>query len=425
MKVIVLGAGLIGVATAYYLWRDGHEVEVIDEQAQPASVTSYANACLISSSRALPWPTPAAAKTVWRALTDSSAPMRITKPFDPALWRWGREFMSYANAHDYKRLTRAKLSFARFCQTELEATLQDTGVDCGYQRDGLLYVCRSDATMTAARGRAALVAAHRYEMRVLTRDEVIALEPSLSSSTVVGGTLAVSDAQGDSRAFTRALAKWLTDQQQRPVRFTFGARAEARMTGGGRSCRIYGPNGELGADAYVVALGPKTRAFANSGWRVTGRIPIYPVKGYSATVPVKDASRAPQRGGICEDSLIAYCPLNTALGPVIRITTGAVFAGDDNGFADADFAPHREHFEALFPGALDWSSPAVEHWACQRPMTPSSLPIIQQDPYYDRLYWNCGQGHIGWTMSCGSGRVMADLIAGRTPSFDLSDMQQL
>ena len=157
MKIVVLGAGLIGVATAYYLWRDGHEVEVIDEQAQPASVTSYANACLISSSRALPWPTPGAEKTVWRALTDASAPMRITQPFDPALWRWGREFMSYANAHDYERLTRAKLSFARFCQTELEATLHVTGVDCGYQRDGLLYVCRSEATMVAACARASLV----------------------------------------------------------------------------------------------------------------------------------------------------------------------------------------------------------------------------------------------------------------------------
>ena len=145
------GAGLIGVATAYYLWRDGHEVEVVDEAAQPACVTSYANACLVAASRALPWPTPSAGKTVWRALSDPSAPMRITKPFDPALWRWGREFMSYANTLDYQRLSRTKLSFARFCQAELEATLRETSVDCGYQRDGLLYVCRSEATMIAAR----------------------------------------------------------------------------------------------------------------------------------------------------------------------------------------------------------------------------------------------------------------------------------
>lgn len=418
MKVTVLGAGLIGVATAYYLWRDGHEVEVIDEATQAASVTSYANACLISPSRALPWPTPRASETVWRALTDSSAPMRITKPFDPALWRWGREFMSYANSKDFERLTSAKLSFARFCQTELEATLHATAVDCGYQRDGLLYVCRSQAAMASARERANLVAAHGYDNQILSRDEVIALEPSLAASTIVGGTFAVSDAQGDSRAFTRALATWLA---ARGVDFVWGGVVAARLIERGQKYELHTARGGLKADAFVVALGPKTPRFA----RMLGvRIPIYPVKGYSVTIPVRDVNLAPKRGGICEDSLIAYCPLQSDSGPTMRITTGAVFSGQDPSFGDSDFATHREHFEALFPGALDWSDPSVEHWACQRPMTPSSLPIIQQHRF-DNLYWNCGQGHIGWTMSCGSGRIMADLIAGRPPAFDLNDMQRL
>ena len=418
MKIIVLGAGLIGVATAYYLWRDGHDVEVVDEQAQAACATSYANACLISSSRALPWPTPSAGRTVWRALTGSSAPMRIAQPFDPALWRWGRAFMSYANSQDFERLTRAKLSFARFCQTELEATLQKTGVDCGYQRSGLLYVCRSEAAMTAARSRAVLVSVHGYEMRLLSRDDVLALEPSLSSSTVVGGTFAVSDAQGDSRAFTRALATWLAE---RGVNFVWGEAVTARLTQRATNYELYTAKRELAADAFVVALGPKTPQFARG---LGVRIPIYPVKGYSLTVPVKDATLAPKRGGICEDSLIAYCPLQSESGLVMRITTGAVFSGQDASFRESDFAPHREQFEALFPGALDWSHTAVERWACQRPMTPSSMPIIQQHRF-DNLYWNCGQGHIGWTMSCGSGRVMADAIAKRASSFDLENMQQL
>ena len=418
----MLGAGLIGVASAYYLWRDGHDVEVIEQNAEAASVTSYANACLISASRALPWPTPTAYKTIWRALTDAAAPMRVKKFFDPDLWSWGREFLSYANQREYGRLTKAKLSFARFCQGELEDTLQRTGVDCGYQRDGLLYVCRSETTLAAARARAALVGTHGHEVRVLSRDEAIALEPSLASSSIVGGTLAVSDAQGDSRAFTRALADWLAARPERPVKFVYGEAAIARQTQRARSFQISTPTRAVSADACVVALGSQTPQFAAM---LGTRIPIYPVKGFSVTVPVKDALRAPRRGGICEDSLIAYCPLQTVSGLVMRITTGAVFSGQDNGFTDADFVPHREHFEALFPGALDWTSAAVEHWACQRPMTPSSLPIIQRDPRHPQILWNCGQGHIGWTMSCGSGRVVADLIAGRTPSFELSDMQQL
>ena len=422
MKVVVLGAGLIGVASAYYLWRDGHDVEVIEQHAEPASVTSYANACLVSASRALPWPTPTAHRTTWRALTDSSAPMRITKFFDPVLWRWGREFLTYANQRDYERLTKAKLSFAKFCQGELEDTLALTDVDCGYRRDGLLYVCRSEASMTAARTRAALVGEHGYDVRVLSRDEVLALEPSMASSTVVGGTLAVSDAQGNSRAFTRALATWLATQAERPVRFSYDETVSTKLLQRGRMFQLNTPSRELNADAFVAALGPQTPHFA----RTLGvRIPIYPVKGFSVTVPVKDASRAPQRGGICEDSLIAYCPLQSPSGPVMRITTGAIFSGQDNGFTDADFAPHRAHFESLFPGALDWSHLSVERWACQRPMTPSSLPVIARDQRFENLFWNCGQGHIGWTMSCGSGRVLADLVARRNPSFDLANMQQL
>ena len=422
MKVVVVGAGLIGVASAYYLWRDGHHVEVIEQHAEAASVTSYANACLISASRALPWPTPTARKTILRALTDTSAPMRIKKFFDPALWRWGREFLSYANQRDYERLTKAKLSFAKFCQRELEETLAQTGVDCGYKRDGLLYVCRSDATMVAARARAALVGQHGYEVRVLSRDEVLPLEPSLASSGVVGATLAVSDAQGDSRVFTRALAAWLAMQDERPVRFFYSEPVSARLLQRGRTFQLNTQSRVLNADAFVVALGPQTPNFASM---LGVHIPIYPVKGYSATVPVKNPACAPQRGGICEDSLIAYCPLQSPSGPAMRITTGAVFSGQDDGFTDADFVPHREHFEALFPGALNWSSAAVEHWACQRPMTPSSLPIIQRDARFDNVFWNCGQGHIGWTMCCGSGRVTADLVAGRAPSFALEDMQQL
>ena len=422
LKIIVLGAGLIGVASAYYLWRDGHDVEVIEQQAEAASVTSYANACLVSASRALPWPNPTANKMIWRALTDSSAPMRVTKFIDPALWRWGREFLSYANQREYVRLTKAKLSFARFCQCELEKTLAQTGVDCGYERDGLLYVCRSFGTLNAARARAALVGEHGYDLRVLSRDEVLALEPSLSSSTVVGGTLAVTDAKGDSRAFTRDLASWLATQTERPVRFSYGETVSAKLLPRGHTFQLNTPARELTADAFVIALGPQTPHFA----RMLGvQIPIYPVKGFSATVPIKDASRAPRRGGICEDSLIAYCPLQSAFGAVMRITTGAIFSGQDNSFTDADFLPHREQFEALFPGALDWASRKTEYWACQRPMTPSSLPIIERDPRFANIYWNCGQGHIGWTMSCGSGRVVTDLVAGRSASFDLENMQRL
>jgi D-amino-acid dehydrogenase len=417
MKVIVLGAGLVGVATAYYLWRDGHEVEVLDRADAPASETSYANACLVSASRALPWPTPTAHKAIWRALTDDDAPMSIVKPLDPRLWKWGGEFLSHANEHEYLRLTKAKLAFAKFCQRELQSMLSETRIDCGYTQSGLLYVCRSAATLAAATERASLVAKHGYEVRMLSRDEAIALEPSLAKADFVGASFAVSDAQGDSRVFTRELARYL---HARGVKFRFGVEVSATPSVIDRGYGIYANREAVEADKFVVALGPRSFHFAK---QLSLKLPIYPVKGFSLTVPIKDRSRAPARGGICEDSLVAYCPL----GDSMRLTTGAHFAGDDTTATDRDFVRHRAGFESLFPGALDWSDESsIERWACLRPMTPSSLPILTTtvDKFGDgTLVWNCGQGHIGWTMSCGSGKIAADLIAERHPSFPLNHMQ--
>jgi D-amino-acid dehydrogenase len=418
MKVAILGAGLIGVATAYYLWREGHDVDVYDARDDAACETSYANACLISTSRALPWPTPTAHKTVWRALTDMSAPMRIIKPLDPRLWRWGGEFLSYANAASFEVLTRAKLAFAKFCQDELQATIAETAIECGYRQDGLLYVFRSEAARVAADARAKLVATHGFDVRLLSREEAIAIEPSLVDSDIVGASYAVTDAQGDSRVFTRALATFL---QARGVRFHFNIEVSASLSVVDRGYAISANGSELNADKFIVALGPRCFHFAK---QLGLKLPLYPVKGFSLTVPIKDRSRAPSRGGICEDTLVAYCPL----GESMRLTTGAHFAGDDTSFTDTDFVAHREGFESLYPGALDWSDDTrIEKWACLRPMTPSSLPILTTtvDHFGDgTLIWNCGQGHIGWTMCCGSAKIAADLVAQRTPSHSLNAMQR-
>lgn len=418
MKVAVLGAGLIGVATAYYLWRDGHEVEVFDRNDDAALETSYANACLISASRALPWPTPTAHRTIWRALTDTDAPMRIIKPLDPRLWRWGGEFVSYANAAQYDYLSKAKLEFARFCQNELEATIAESAIECDYQSHGLLYVCRSETSLAAAAARTEYVAKFGVTTKMLSRDEAIAIEPALASADFIGATYAPTDAQGNSRLFTQALARYL---QARGVKFHFGVEIRASLSVVDRGYAVYANQEELHADKFVVALGPRSFHFAK---QLSLKLPLYPVKGFSLTVPIKDRSKAPSRGGICEDSLVAYCPL----GAHMRLTTGAHFAGDDTTFSDRDFDAHRATFESLFPGALDWSDDAkIERWACLRPMTPSSLPILSTtvDKFGDgTLIWNCGQGHIGWTMSCGSGRIAADWVAERDPSFPLNAMQR-
>jgi D-amino-acid dehydrogenase len=416
MKIVVLGAGLMGVASAYYLWRDGHDVTVLERNTEPACETSYANACLVSASRALPWPTPSAYKTIWRAITDVSAPMRITEFFDPALWAWGREFLSYANAADYERLSRAKLGFAAFCRDELKQVLGQTKVECGYRSDGLVYVCRSEQSLSAARERSAFVARFGSALTVIDRSAAIKLEPALSNSEIVGASFAPHDGQGDSRVFTRALAEWL---RARGVKFEYGQTVVGVAAAGARVQSVQTTDSFFDCDAVVAALGVASASFAQL---IGQRVRIYPVKGFSMTVPVKDAGRAPHRGGICEDTLIAYCPVES--GRAMRITTGAWFSGDDTRYCAEDFVPHRQNFESLYPGALAWDDVSgTELWSCLRPMTPSSLPILQQLGY-ENLFFNCGQGHIGWTMSCGSARVISDVIAKRAPSFGLSNMQR-
>jgi D-amino-acid dehydrogenase len=416
MKIVVLGAGLIGVASAYYLWRDGHDVTVIERNVEPACETSYANACLLSASRALPWPTPTAYKSIWRAITDVSAPMRVTEFFDPALWGWGREFLSYANTADYERLSRSKLGFAAFCHDELKAVLAATGVECEYRGDGLVYVCRSDLSFALARERSAFVARFGATLNIIDRNAAIKLEPALSNAEFTGASFAPNDGQGDARVFTRGLAGWL---RTRGVNFAYGQTVTGVAASGSCVSSVQTLDSFFECDAVVAALGVSSASFAQL---VGQRVLIYPVKGFSITVPIKDPTRAPMRGGICEDTLIAYCPVNN--GTAMRITTGAWFSGYDTRFAAEDFAPHRTHFESLFPSALAWNdTDNIERWSCLRPMTPSSLPILRTLGY-DNLFWNCGQGHIGWTMSCGSGRVISDLIAKRAPSFDLSNMQR-
>jgi D-amino-acid dehydrogenase len=421
LKAIVLGAGLMGVTTAYYLWRDGHSVTVIERNSEAASETSYANACLLSASRALPWPNPASRRMIWRALTDSTAPMRITKLFDPALWQWGGEFLSYANAKDYERLSAAKLKFANFCNDELQTAIAETAISCGYQRDGLVYVCRSEQTLTAARERSRWVSKFGSVLNVVDRDAAVAAEPALANANIIGACIAPRDGQGDSRVFTRELTAWL---KARGVTFQFDETVIGIDSVGANVRAVRSTDDTYAADVVVAALGPASVQFAKA---IGQRMPIYPVKGFSLTVPVLNTALAPKRGGICEDSLIAYCPLDA--GKSMRITTGAVFNGFESGrsgrFTADDFAPHRTHFESLFPGALAWDDvDNIEFWSCARPMTPSSLPILTAKGY-DNLFWNCGQGHIGWTMSCGSARVIADLIAGRMSSFDLTDMQRV
>lgn len=430
MRVIVLGAGLMGVTSAHALWRDGHEVTVVERAARPASATSHANAGLISASRALPWPAPGVWRTLVRGLVERNTPWRIDwafdTVFDPAFWHWGAQLLALSNVADHDRLARAKLAFAADGHRALRDLIAETGIACGYRAQGLVYVCRSAKTRAAAEARSAYVARHGVRLAVIAARQAAQIEPALEAAvaqgTVIAASYAPEDGQGDARRFTEALARWLAG---RGVGFRYGTAATDLRLRGRRVTQVVLADGTtLDCDAVVAALGPYVGPVIGSGLSdALGEAPpIHPVKGFSMTVPVRDPARAPQLGGICEDTLVAWCPVDD--GRSLRLTTGANFGARDTAWRAEDFEPHRCAAESLWPGLLDWESPAVERWACLRPMTPSSLPFIGRGSF-ENLWWNAGQGHIGWTMCAGSANVLADVIGGRTPRVPLDDFGRL
>ena len=425
MHLIVLGAGLMGVTTAYALLREGHRVTLVERASEAAAATSHANAGLIAASRALPWPTPDALGVLARALVRRDAVLRIERPWAHGFWRWGFSFLRHGTSAEYVRRSTAKLHLARAAQRALERLFAETGIDGGYARSGLLYLCRSESTRRAALERArhvetclsaGLPGSGRMSPPLVwvSAQQVAAIEPALtgavSCSAIVGASHAADDGQGDARRFATGLADLLAE---RGAVLRFGAQADGLDWTDGRVTAVRLCDGtRLPADGVVVALGPWTTLFAR---RIGLSMPIHPVKGYSLTVPILDPKAAPRIGGICDDTRVAWCPLDG--GRRLRLTTGAVFAGWNVDHCDADFAPHRAFADALWPGLCDWGSRQIERWACLRPMTPSSLPILGAYGATN-LWWNCGHGHLGWTLCALSAEVMAALVAGRDPALD-------
>ncbi|MCX8097473.1 MAG: FAD-dependent oxidoreductase [Casimicrobiaceae bacterium] len=413
MRVIVLGAGLIGVASAWALWRDGHEVTLVEAGPEPATGTSQANAGLIAASRALPWPAPGVARQLLAAWFGRSAFWRIERFIDAAFWRWAFAFLSHAHAAEYERLARVKLALARRGHEALRRLLAQTRIDCGYHQAGLLYLCRSRASEAEARARGERLQRFGVRLPCVSAQAVVHLEPALARAVSAGqlraAAYAPEDAQGDARVFTCRLAEWLA---ARGVQMRWGTPALGVEARGGRiTAMVLGDGQRLPCEVVVACLGPFSNAWAAR--LGLAPLPILPVKGFSITVPVRDPGAAPRLGGLCEDARVAWCPLEQRR--KLRLTTGAVFNASGASWRAADFAPLERFAETLWPGLCDWNSPAVERWAGLRPMTPSTLPILARYGF-ENLWWNTGHGHLGWTLCAASAECLADAIAGRAPA---------
>lgn len=409
MHIIVLGGGVVGVTTAYYLLREGHEVTVLDRQAEPARETSFANAGLVAPGHAYTWASPRAPRILWKSLFDDSQALRLKLRADPAMWRWCLQFLMNCTAERSRRNTSRKLALCVYSQRALRELVAETGVAYHGIRRGLLYVYRDAASLERGVNNAGVLRDGGQRMEIFDRTGVVRVEPALAAAPIAGGIYCADDESGDAFVFTQALARRC---EAMGARFLWNQsitgfdadrdRVQAVIAGGERHA----------GDAFVLALGSFSAPVAR---QLGYRLPVYPVKGYSVTLPVGAGHRPPEVGGVDENHLVAWA----LMGDRLRFTATAEFSGYDTSHRPEDFAHMLKTARSLFPEGADYDRPA--YWSCLRPMTPEGTPILGASSHRN-LFFNTGHGHMGWTMSCGTARVVVDLMAGRRPAVDMAGM---
>ncbi len=412
MKIAVLGAGLAGVTTAYFLARDGHEVVVLDREARIAAAASRANGGIVGTSRAFPWPSPQMRTAALRALYRNDQAVRLRFQFDPHFWAWGLKFLSACSQASFERLLARKVRLVRYSQAQLGKVVEATGVQYGRLTNGVLYLYREREGLEKGVKRLALMQGQGFATRVLDAAQAVRVEPALGPAVdrLAGAIHAESDEAGDSARFCEELARI---SERRGVQFRLGVDIRGVSAEGDRVSAVETSAGRVEADAFVCALGVIDPSLRHS---FGTPMPIYPVKGYSLTAPIVNPAAAPKHAGMDESKLIAFCPMEGA----IRVTGGAEFAGYARTSGDADFRRLYDTMNELFPGVATWEG-STRH-VCQRPMTWDSLPRFGTARYAN-LWFNIGQGHMGWAMAPGSAKITADLIAGRAPDIDLDGLR--
>jgi len=411
MKVAVLGGGGIGVTSAWYLARLGHEVELLDRQPGPALETSFANAGQVSPGYSTPWAAPGLPLKAMRWMMQKHSPLLIRKRFDIAMFRWMTQLLANCTEEAYDRNKSRMLRLADYSRDCLDDLRHETGIAYDDRQKGLIQLFRTQAQLDHAAEDMRILQASGIAHELLDPEGVVRHEPGLAHARhrLTGGLRLPGDQSGDAHLFTRRLAAMA---EKAGVRFRFGVAIERLLHGPDRIEGVKTSQGIVTADAYLAATGVATARLL----RPLGLyLPVYPVKGYSLTVPLTDESRAPSSTVNDETYKVAM----TRLGDRIRIGGTAELAG-----YSLKLSPERREtlelsFGELFGGG-DLSR--ATYWTGLRPNTPDGTPIVGHAGRYANLWLNTGHGTLGWTMACGSGRLIADLISGKRPNIEHEDL---
>ena len=413
MKIMVLGGGVIGVTTAYYLAEAGHEVTVVDRQKGPALETSFANAGEISPGYASPWAGPGIPLKAIKWLLMKHGPLVVRPAFDPHMWTWLVKMMRNCTAERYAINKARMVPLAEYSRDTLKALREATGIAYDERAQGTLQLFRTQKQLDGTGGDVEVLKKYGVPYEILDQDGCTAAEPGLAGvrEKFVGGNRLPRDETGDCKMFTDRLAELCV---ARGVKFEYGLTVWRVIRSRNRIANLSTSKGWLTADAYVMAMGSYSADFMR---RVKRPIPVYPVKGYSITVPIQDAAVAPVSTVMDETYKVAI----TRLGNRIRVGGTAEISGFDLRLHESRRRTLEHSVGDLFPGAGAMRD--ATFWCGLRPMTPDGPPLIGRTEL-SNLYLNTGHGTLGWTMACGSAKVLSDIISSRVPDIDVRDLAQ-
>ena len=411
MRVVVLGSGVIGVTSAWYLAEAGHEVVVLDRQSGPAMETSYANAGEVSPGYSSPWAAPGLPIKALQWLFMHHRPLVIWPKPDPAMIAWGLRLLMNCTSARYELNKSRMVPIAEYSRDVLRELRERLGLAYDERAQGTLQLFRKQEQLDGTAKDIKVLKRYGVAWEVLDREGCIVVEPALARvrEKFVGGLRLPGDETGDCFKFTGALAAVC---RQQGVEFRYETEIRTIATGAGRITGIATANGTVTGDVYVAALGSFSPRLLGP---IGVRVPIYPVKGYSITVPITDAAGAPESTVMDETHKVAI----TRLGDRIRVGGTAELVGYNTQLRQPRRSTLEHVVTDLYPRGGDVAR--AEFWCGLRPMTPDGPPIIGPTSY-PNLWLNCGHGTLGWTMSCGSGRILADLISGKMPAIDTAGL---
>jgi D-amino-acid dehydrogenase len=410
MRVVVLGSGVVGVTSAYYLARAGHEVTVIDREAGPALETSFANAGQISPGYASPWAAPGVPLKAIKWMFQKHAPLAIRLDGTQFQLQWMWQMLQNCTAERYAVNKGRMVRLAEYSRDCMQALRADTGIQYEGRTGGTLQVFRTQQQFDGAAKDIAVLKDANVPFELLTANEVARAEPALAATShkLTGGLRLPGDETGDCQIFTTQLAAMA---ESLGVKFRYNTPIDALAMTSGRISGVKCGAELVSADAFVVALGSYSTQFLSG----IVKIPVYPLKGYSITAPIINAAAAPVSTVLDETYKIAI----TRFDDRIRVGGMAEIVGFDKSLRQA----RRETLEMcvndLFPGGGETTK--ASFWTGLRPMTPDGTPVVGRTPV-SNLFLNTGHGTLGWTMSCGSGQLLADLISGKQPAIQSGDL---